>query len=410
MSEDRGRTRSHFRVSLRRPSPIEQRSRIVPASHPRDEGQQEPPEAELDEGIRRVAENDEAPSRAAAPRDRRRQTRIDDSMIHAAPRLALGALHEEGSMQMRALMGRGAVFTGIALALVAGGVSCSSKSPPTASQHAPLTIRSFDFESAMDGGGGDASCSCTGTDLNGNSVTTTTCGQVVCGLDDQTWVCGSSGFEYQGNSCAGGDASSGCSCSGTDINGNSVTTNTCGQTVCGLDNQNWACTTSGFQNQGTACGSDAGSGSGCSCYGTDNNGNSVYTSVCGQTVCGLDEQTWACTSTGFQNQGTSCCNCTGTDVNGNQVSTTTCGQTVCGLDDETWVCTSSGFQLQGGACTDGGTGSDSGCSCTGTDNNGNSVYTTVCGQTVCGQDEQTWACTSTGFQNQGTACTGGDGG
>jgi hypothetical protein len=198
-------------------------------------------------------------------------------------------------------------------------------------------------------------------DVNGNPVTTTTCGQVVCGQDDLTWVCTAAGFTYQGQACAADAASSSCSCSGTDVNGNPVTTTTCGQVVCGQDDLTWVCTVGGFTYQGQACGADAASSS-CSCSGTDVNGNPVTTTTCGQAVCGADDSTWVCTVNGFAYQGNACageagassCNCSGTDVNGNPVTTTTCGQVVCGADDLTWVCTANGFDYQGNACGDAG--------------------------------------------------------
>lgn len=114
-----------------------------------------------------------------------------------------------------------------------------------------------------DAGSADGSCSCTGINNQGQQVTVNTCGGTVCGQDDATWVCTGSGFVYQGDACGGSDAGGGdagsggsdasCSCTGINNQGQPVTSNTCGSTVCGQDDLTWLCTSSGYIFQGDAC-------------------------------------------------------------------------------------------------------------------------------------------------------------
>ncbi len=193
-----------------------------------------------------------------------------------------------------------------------GLAACSNGASVPAAEHVAVSTA---FQSTDGGNGGDAgSCSCTGVDIAGEMVTVNQCGETVCGADDVTWVCTTSGFEYQGNSCSASDAGGACPCAGTDVNGNTVTANSCGQTVCGADDLTWVCTEQGFVYQGDACPV-------CNCTGTDNNGNNVTVTQCGDVVCGADNLTWVCTTNGFDYQGDSCakCSCTGTNLQGNLI-------------------------------------------------------------------------------------------
>ncbi len=118
------------------------------------------------------------------------------------------------------------VWGGLALwAATLGGCISNGASDGTAPSPERLGVAS----ESLSGDGGGPDCSCSGTDVNGNPVTTNTCGQAVCGADDLTWVCTVNGFAYQGDACAADAAASSCNCSGTDVNGNPVTTTTCGQ-------------------------------------------------------------------------------------------------------------------------------------------------------------------------------------
>ena len=63
-----------------------------------------------------------------------------------------------------------------------------------------------------------------------------------------------------------------------------------------------------------------------------------------------------------------------------------------------------------GVAAPGGGGDTSECDCSGTNLEGYGVSTKVCGETVCAQDYQVWACTNNNYQPTGEACGGGDNG
>ncbi|WP_170136277.1 pentapeptide repeat-containing protein [Nannocystis exedens] len=205
-----------------------------------------------------------------------------------------------------------------------------------------------------------------------------------------------------------------CPCDGgVDHLGNPVSTDVCGQQVCGEDFQYYACGPTGWVAQGGVCGGD----DGCDCPGgTDHLGNPVHATTCGQQVCGEDFQYYACGQTGWVAQGGVCgggddagdddCDCPGgTDHLGNAVHATVCGQQICGEDFQYYACGQDGWVAQGGVC-----GGDDGCDCPGgTDHLGNAVHATSCGQQVCGEDLQYYACGQDGWVAQGGVC-GGDGG
>ncbi len=129
-------------------------------------------------------------------------------------------------------------------------------------------------------------------------------------------------------------------------------------------------------------------------------------------ACGEDNNTWACSAGGWSYSGNGCsapadlagtCSCTGTGPDGNPV-TVNCGQTACGEDDNTWSCSSDGWSYSGNGCSGGGSPdmatapgdmATGACSCQGTGPGGTPV-TANCGSTACGSDNNTWLCNSPG--------------
>jgi hypothetical protein len=105
------------------------------------------------------------------------------------------------------------------------------------------------------------------------------------------------------------------------------------------------------------------------------------------------------TGSGSDAHADSGCSCTGTGPDGGPV-TAACGASACGDDDNTYMCTASGFSYESAGCPS--------CSCTGTGPGGVPV-TAACGQTACGDDENTYSCSASGFEfaHDGCAADGG---
>jgi glucuronoarabinoxylan endo-1,4-beta-xylanase len=260
----------------------------------------------------------------------------------------------------------------------------------------------------------NGTCTCTGTGPGGAPVTVD-CEQSACGSDYQTWACSASGWAGTGVSCSGnGDAGTNCQCQGTGPGGVPVTAD-CGQSACGSNYYTYACSASGWSWTGTSC-----TGS-CECTGTGA-GNVPVTVACGQSACGSDYQTYACSASGWAWTGASCtgsCECTGNGA-GNAPVTVSCGQSACGSDYQTYACSASGWSWTGASCsgnggagggggTTGSGGSTGSCQCTG-NGPGNVPVTVSCGQSACGSDNNTWTCSASGWGWTGLACSTGTGG
>ncbi|WP_434415925.1 hypothetical protein [Nannocystis pusilla] len=202
----------------------------------------------------------------------------------------------------------------------------------------------------------------------------------------------------------------GCPCDGgTDHLGNPVDTDVCGYQVCGEDFQYYVCGQGGWVAQGGVCGGD----DGCHCPGgKDYLGNTVNATDCGHQVCGEDFHYYVCGQNGWVSQGGVCgdgdddgdeCDCPdGTDNFGNTVHATTCGEQICGENFEYYACEPNGWVAKGGVC-----GGDDGCDCPGgKDHLGNTVHATECGHQVCGENFQYYVCGQDGWVAQGGPCSG----
>jgi hypothetical protein len=145
----------------------------------------------------------------------------------------------------------------------------------------------------------------------------------------------------------------------------------------------------------------------CECIGAGP-GNVPVTVACGQSTCGTDFMTYACSASGFSPTGQSCapgidagpCECIGAGP-GNVPVTVACGQSTCGTDFMTYACSASGFSPTGQSCAP---GIDTGpCECIGA-GPGNVPVTVACGQSTCGTDFMTYACSASGFSLVGSPC------
>jgi fibronectin type 3 domain-containing protein len=265
-------------------------------------------------------------------------------------------------------------------------------------------------DAGTDGGpeaGADAdaeACHCEGAGPGGNPVTAA-CGESACGSDYSVYSCSADGWAWTGQTCTGdSDAGTACQCSGAGSGGNPVTVN-CGQTACGSDYQTYACSSAGWSWSGQACTGNSDAGGACQCSGAGPNGVPV-TVDCGQTACGSDYATYACGSAGWSWIGQPCtsnCQCTGTGPGGVPL-TVECGQSACGSDYQSYACSSAGWSWTGQACT-GNSDAGGACQCSGT-GSGGVPLTVDCGQTACGSDYQSYACSSAGWSWTGQACTG----
>ena len=273
------------------------------------------------------------------------------------------------------------------LMLLAASLNCGSGAGSGGDKPAPVLASTHVFGDPVDAG---CSNPCDGTGPGGVPVSAN-CGDTACGEDNNTYICTGSGFVYDYEGCSGPDA--GCECDGTGPGGTPVQTS-CGNTACGEDNNTYLCTSSGFTYQSEGCGS-------CDCMGTGPGGTPVTVTTCGGTACGEDNNTYQCTSSGFVYDYAGCCDCEGTGPGGTPVTVTTCGGTACGEDNNTYSCTSSGFVYQSAGCSD--AGADAGCTCDGTGPGGTPVSAS-CGDTACGEDDNTYLCTSTGFMYQSAGC------
>ena len=196
-----------------------------------------------------------------------------------------------------------------------------------------------------------ASCHCDGTGPSG--PVTVSCGQSACGQDLMTYNCSSGGWSLTGQAC-----SASCQCQGTGP-GNTPLTVDCGQTACGSDYYRYSCDTAGWSWTGQACTGNADAGSGpCQCTGTGPGGASV-TVDCGQTACGSNLFSYSCSASGWALTGQTCsvdsdagvagCQCTGTGPGGAPV-TASCGNSACGSNHITYACSASGWSSTGQGC------------------------------------------------------------
>jgi hypothetical protein len=191
-----------------------------------------------------------------------------------------------------------------------------------------------------------------------------------------------------------------CQCEGTGPGGVPVTVS-CGESACGSDYSVYSCSADGWAWTDQTCTGDSDAGAACQCSGTGPGGVPV-TVECGQTACGSDYSTYACSSAGWTWTGEACtCECSGTGPGGVPV-TAVCGQTACGSDYFTYACSSAGWSWTGEACT-GDSDAGAACQCTGTGPGGVPV-TVDCGQTACGSDYTTYACSSAGWTWTGLSC------
>jgi hypothetical protein len=274
-------------------------------------------------------------------------------------------------------------------------------------------------------GNGDAGiCQCSGSGPGGFPITVN-CGQSACGSDFTTYSCSATGWLGTGQSCT-------CSCSGTGPGGVPVTAY-CGQSACGSDFTTYSCSATGWSGTGQSCNNNSDAGvppsadagatpdSGpCQCSGSGPGGYPV-TANCGQSACGSDFMTYACSAAGWSGTSQSCtCSCSGTGPGGVPV-TAYCGQSACGSDFTTYSCSATGWSGTGQSCNNnsdagvppsadaGATPDSSPCQCTGTGPGGTPV-TVNCGQSACGSDLVTYTCSASGWSWTGLSCTGGGGG
>ena len=98
------------------------------------------------------------------------------------------------------------------------------------------------------------------------------------------------------------------------------------------------------------------------------------------------------------------CTCSGIGLAG--PVTVSCGQTTCGQDDNTYLCSTTGWAFNAAGCG-GNTSVDAAasCSCSGVGSAG--PVTVTCGQTTCGQDSNTYLCSGSGWSFDVSGCSGG---
>jgi hypothetical protein len=111
---------------------------------------------------------------------------------------------------------------------------------------------------SVDGGAVDvmvgddtANCQCTGTGP-GLVPVTVDCGQSACGSDYTTYACGSTGWSWTGQACGSAPDAGPCQCRGTGPGLVPVTVD-CGQSACGSDYTTYACSSSGWSWTGALC-------------------------------------------------------------------------------------------------------------------------------------------------------------
>jgi hypothetical protein len=265
------------------------------------------------------------------------------------------------------------------------------------------------IDAGIDGGSDAGACTCSGTGPEG--PVTVSCGQSACGSNYITYACDVSGWSWTGQACTTNrDAGAGpCQCTGTGPGGVPVTVS-CGQSACGSNYTTYACSADGWTETGPACTSNSDAGAGpCQCIGTGPGGVPV-TVNCGQSACGSDYTTYACSAGGWTETGPACtsnsdagsCQCTGTGPGGVPV-TVNCGQSACGSNYITYACSSGGWSDTGLACT--GNGDAGVCQCSGTGPGGVPV-TVNCGQSACGSNYISYACSADGWSWTGLACGG----
>ncbi|MDC0721195.1 hypothetical protein [Nannocystis bainbridge] len=198
-------------------------------------------------------------------------------------------------------------------------------------------------------------CPCDGGKNHlGQTVDTDECGYQVCGEDFKNYVCGADGWEFQGGTCGGDD---GCDCpGGKDFRGDTVHATECNHQVCGENFKFYTCQPSGWVQEGGACDGDGGEVV-CDCPdGTNNLGQTVHATECGQTVCGQNFEYYSCELTGWVSQGGVCggddgCDCPGGKNHlGQTVHATECDVQVCGENLQYYVCGQDGWVQQGGPC------------------------------------------------------------
>ena len=137
------------------------------------------------------------------------------------------------------------------------------------------------------------------------------------------------------------------------------------------------------------------------------------TVTCGQTTCGQDSNTYLCSSGGWSFDVSGCsggaftdaaasCSCSGVGSAG--PVTVTCGQTTCGQDSNTYLCSSGGWSFDVSGCSGGASDAAASCSCSGVGMSG--PVTVTCGQTTCGEDDNTYLCNAPGGANWSFATAG----
>ena len=145
-------------------------------------------------------------------------------------------------------------------------------------------------------------CECVGAGP-GNVPVTVSCGQLTCGSDYLTYACSASGWTRTGPSCGVGPDGGVCECVGAGP-GNVPVTVSCGQSTCGSDYLTYACSASGWSRTGQSCGGGPDGGV-CECVGAGP-GNVPVTVSCGQSTCGSDSMTYACSASGWSRTGNAC--------------------------------------------------------------------------------------------------------
>jgi hypothetical protein len=262
------------------------------------------------------------------------------------------------------------------------------------------------FRSGVDAGG----CQCSGMAL-GDVPVTVDCGQTTCKSDHLTYLCGTAGWSSTEEACGGSvDAGAGCQCNGTGPGGVPVTVD-CGQTACGSDDTTYACSSAGWSWTGQVCGGNGDAGAGCQCSGTGP-GDVPLTVDCGHSACGSDYTTYECSSAGWSWTGQACggngdagagCQCSGTGPGGVPL-TVDCGHSACGSDYTTYDCSSAGWSWTGQACAGNGD-AGAGCACSGT-GPGGVPLAVDCGHSACGSDYVTYSCSASGWSWTGQVCGG----
>jgi hypothetical protein len=232
----------------------------------------------------------------------------------------------------------------------------------------------------------------------------------VFGEDDSIYT--SSGPASCGDQACSGNPGTACQCAGDQGPSGAPSTAACGQTFCGMDNQTYACNESGWSHGGQPCTGNTDGGAVCQCEG-QGPGGAPLIAACGQAICGMDLHTQQCNASGWSTIGQPCtnntdggpvCRCEGQGPGG-ALLTAACGQTVCGMDFQTHQCKPSGWSTIGQPCTSNDDGGIPHCQCEG-QGAGGVALTTGCGETVCGMDYRTYQCNGVGWSYGGEPCTG----